>query len=62
MILIIGQNVERQQNANKMLHELKNLSADYKRLFDRWEDFKTTIDKINEKAPQIDISMNKLKK
>ncbi|WP_162146859.1 DNA recombination protein RmuC [Acholeplasma granularum] len=62
MILVIGQHVERQNNVEKMLYELKNLNDDYKRLFDRWVQLNKIINHLNEQVKLVDIPIEKLKK
>lgn len=62
MIIVIASNVSREKNAEKMLKELQGLYDDFRRFFERWEEVKKSITKLNSTAEALEKPMHKLNK
>src|SRR5690554_5979056 len=60
MVLVIASNIEKEKNAEKIVKELENLYADFKRFFDRWLRVINTMKSVQKALDDMDITVNKL--
>ncbi|MBN3491043.1 DNA recombination protein RmuC [Acholeplasma equirhinis] len=62
MIIVIASNIDREKNAERMLKELEGLYKDFRLFFERWDEVKKAIDKMNKVADDLEKPMERLNK